>query len=380
MATNVSTPQRDAPATEATVPDTRGGFLRWLDERLGYSALTYPVPPHANSIWYTLGGITFVGFVLLVLTGIYLAQYYHPHPAQARESVLYIQDVAPLGDLMRGIHVWTATLVTITAVLHMGRIFVTASFKRPREVNWVVGVGLLAITLGFTFTGSVLRWDQEAWEALQHNIELAELFSGAGAWFTPEFSNAVPILGRLYIAHITMLPGLLLILLVVHFFLIKKHGISALPAQADAGEAPNGILPKERQSARYSEHLRKMGGYGLALLAVAGILAVFVPPPIGEAADPSVEVTKPSWMFYWLYAFEGPFGVPGILYAAIGFFGLFALVPFIDRSPWRSWRRRRVALAIGILVLLVLVALSLYVWLAPTEEHIEEAIRGVIRS
>ena len=354
---------------------TGGGLWRWLDERLGISALTYPVPAHANSLWYTLGGIIFVGFVVLILTGVYLAQFYHPHPAQARDSVLYIRDVAPLGDLVRGIHVWLASLVTITAFLHLLRVFVTASYKRPREVNWLVGVALLAVTLGFVFTGSVLRWDQEAWEALQHNTEAAELLGNLGTWFTAEFATSVPLLERLYLTHISLLPLLLFILFVLHFFLIKKHGISALPAQADAGEAPGGVLPQERLSGRYSEHLRKMAGYGLLLLGLAGILAVLFPPAIGEVANPGMEVTKPAWMFYWLYAFEGPFGVRGILYAAIFFFGFLVLVPFLDFSPWRSPGRRRVALVVAAVVLLAMVALSLYVWIRPTEEHLEEASR-----
>jgi quinol-cytochrome oxidoreductase complex cytochrome b subunit len=352
---------------------TRGGLWAWLDERLGVSALSYPVPAHANSLWYTLGGMTFLGFVVLIVTGIYLAQFYHPHPAQARESVLFIQNAAPLGDLVRGVHVWVASLVTITALLHLLRVFATASYKRPREINWLVGVALLAVTFGLVFSGSVLRWDQEAWEALQHNSEAAALLGNLGTWFTPEFAARVPILERLYLTHISLLPMLFFILIVLHFFLVKKHGISALPTAADAGDAPGGILPKDRLEARYSEHLRTMAGYGLILLALAGILAVLFPPAIGEAADPTQEITKPAWMFYWLYAFEGPFGVRGILYAAVVFFGLLILVPFVDFTPWRTSQRRRVMLAIGALAVLALVALSLYVWLTPPQEHLEEA-------
>lgn len=365
-----------APAPSAPTGER---FRRWLDERLGVSALSYPVPAHANSLWYTLGGVTFVGFVILILTGIYLAQFYHPHPAEAHDSVLYIQDAAPLGDVMRGIHVWLASLVTITASLHLLRVFATASYKRPRELNWLVGVALLAVTLGFVFTGSVLRWDQEAWEALQHNTEAAALLGNLGTWFTPEFAENVPILTRLYLTHISLLPVLLIVLFGLHFGLIKKHGISALPAQADAGEAPGGILPKEKLGASYAEHLRKMAGYGLILLGVAGVLTVLVPPAIGEAANPSMEITKPAWMFFWLYAFEGPFGVRGILYAGAIFFALLALVPFVDRSPWRSPARRRIALAVAAAVVLAMIGLSLYVWLSPTEEHLEEARRLLFR-
>lgn len=357
----------------ALTAERRQSRWAWIDERLGVSALSYPVPPHANTIWYTLGGMTFVGFVVLIVTGIYLAQYYHPHPAEARSSVLYIRDVATLGDVVRGIHVWMASIVTITVFLHMLRVFATASYKRPREANWLVGVGLLGITIGFVFTGTVLRWDQESWKALQHNTEAAKLLGNFGTWFTPEFTRSTPILARLYIAHVSTLPVLLIILLIVHFFLIKKHGISPLPAQADTGEAPGGILPKERQSGRYSEHLKKMAGYGLILFAMAGILGVLFPPGIGAIADPGQEITKPPWMFYWLYAFEDPFGVKGILYGAILFFGLLVLVPFVDRSTWRSPRRRRSMIAAGVIVVLAMIALSIYVWLSPTKSHLGSA-------
>lgn len=106
-----------------------------IDERLGLSGLAYPVPAHANGIGYILGGITFFGFLILAGTGVWLAQFYHPTPEAARQSVLYIMNVAPLGDVARGVHFWTANLVMATVLLHTGRIFVTGAYKRPRELT-----------------------------------------------------------------------------------------------------------------------------------------------------------------------------------------------------------------------------------------------------
>src|SRR6266496_3238987 len=94
-----------------------------IDERLGLSGLAYPVPAHANGIGYILGGITFFGFLILAATGIWLAQFYHATPEAARESVVYIMNVAPLGDVVRGVHFWTANIVMATVLLHLGRIF-----------------------------------------------------------------------------------------------------------------------------------------------------------------------------------------------------------------------------------------------------------------
>src|SRR5262245_14858330 len=111
----------------------------WLDERLGIGGLRYPVPEHANSLAYTLGGITLVSFLLLVVTGIYLAQFYDPTPERAHASVTYITDKAFAGALVRSVHYWLATVFTITLVLHMVRTFVTGSFKAPREFTWITG-------------------------------------------------------------------------------------------------------------------------------------------------------------------------------------------------------------------------------------------------
>ena len=142
-------------------PAPRSRLGQWLNERLGLQGLAYAVPEHANSLPYLLGGITFMGFIVLFVTGIYLAQFYHPHPADAHESVVYIITGAPLGDLVRSIHFWTAQIVTLTLLLHMLRVLFTGSYKRPREINWYVGLGLLAVTLGLVFTGTVLKFDQE---------------------------------------------------------------------------------------------------------------------------------------------------------------------------------------------------------------------------
>jgi quinol-cytochrome oxidoreductase complex cytochrome b subunit len=344
----------------------------WLDDRLGLSALRYRVPEHANTFWYTLGGITFVGIIVLTITGIWLARYYNPDPSAARESVLFIQNEAPLGDVIRGIHIWAAYLVVITALLHLIRIFVTASYKAPREVNWLVGVGLLGlIVFGAFFTGTVLRWDQEAYEAMVHNMELATLFGAFGGFFSDAFTTSVSMLPRLYIAHVSIVPLLIVFFLIAHIFLIKHHGISPTPAQEEGGEAPGGRLPPEKETGSYPTHLRKMIGYGLVALGVAGALCVLFPQPIGPAPDPTMEITKPSPIYYWVYALEKWFGLNGVLYGTVVFFGLLVLIPFIDRTPLRRLRSRPVMLALGVVLLVVMVVLTLVTALSPVESHLE---------
>ncbi len=362
-----------ADGTRTTMAGRRGlgAVGRWLDDRLGLSALRYKVPAHANTFWYTMGGITFMGIVVLVITGLWLAQYYNPDPASARESVIYIQNSAPLGDIIRGIHVWTAYLVVITATLHLIRIFVTASYKAPREVNWLVGLALLLLLLfGGVFTGTVLRWDQEAYEAMTHNMELSSLLGAAGGFFSDTFTTSVAMLPRLFMAHVSIVPLFLLLFLIAHIFLIKHHGLSPTPAQSDAGEAPGGRLPEEKETGHYPTHARIMVGYGLALLALAATLGIIFTPGIGAAPDAAMEGTKPPFLFFWLYAFEDWFKIQGIFYAAVVVFGFLALLPFIDRSPWRALRRRPVIMAIGVALIIAIVVLSIMVAVAPVKSHL----------
>jgi ubiquinol-cytochrome c reductase cytochrome b subunit len=356
-------------ATTASTSAWRRIWL-WLDERAGLSALAYPVPAHANRLPYTLGGISFVGFLVLALTGFWLAQFYDPMPEHVRASVEFIQTQAALGGFIRGIHFWVANLVVITVVLHMIRVFATGSYKRPRELNWLVGIALLGITIAFAFTGSVLKWDQEGWEALQHNLEIAGLLGGLGTFFSESFTQAVPVLARLYAAHVSILPLVVVLLFVAHFFLIKRHGISPLPTVADAGGAPDGKVPAAQLTARYSGHLARMVGFGALVVLAAAVLGLVFPPTLGDAPDPSMEVTKPPFFFYWLYAFEDWFGVRAILVAGLGFFGLLAIAPFVDRSAFRSLGRRRVAAVVGALVLIAVVALSLIVYFSPVAQHL----------
>lgn len=361
-------------APTSTTPTMSAMALRriwyWLYDRAGLAALAYPVPPYANRLGYTLGGISLVGFLVLAITGFWLAQFYDPMPEHVRGSLEFIQNDAALGGFVRGIHFWVANIVVVTVFLHMLRVIATASFKRPRELNWVAGVALLGVTLAFAFTGSVLKWDQEAFEALEHNLEIAAIIGGLGTFFSESFTTAVPVLARLYAAHVSVLPLLATLLLIGHFFLVKRHGISPLPASADRGEAPDGRVPSSQLTARYSTHLKWMVGGGLLAAVIAAMLGVVSPPPLGPVPDPTMEVTKPPFFFYWLYALEDWFGVRAVLYGGLAFFAALLLVPFVDRSPWRSLRRRPVFAAIVAVALVVLVVLSLIVFFAPVAQHL----------
>ena len=357
-------------ARGAPIAQPSGSAVRsWLVERLGLRGLTYAVPEHANSLPYLLGGITLTGFVILFLTGIYLAQFYHPHPGDAHDSVVYIITGAPLGDLVRSVHFWVGQIVVLTVLLHLLRILSTGSFKRPREINWYVGLGLLTATFAFAFTGTVLKFDQEALEALQHNIEWAELVGGFGAWFSPEFSQSLPLLTRVFVGHIAILPLLLALLIAAHVFLIKQHGISPEVAPEAVSRATAG----EGRS-HFDLHLRRMAGYGLLVLAIAIGLSLVFPAPLGLGGVAGAEVTRPPWMFVWLVPLEELWGLRALVVVPLLLGALLALVPILDRSPYMHPGRRRLLLAAAAVILVAVVASGLYAELKPVTAHLNPEV------
>ncbi|HLF28976.1 MAG TPA: cytochrome b N-terminal domain-containing protein [Anaerolineae bacterium] len=350
----------------AAHPAPRPQLGEWLNERLGLKGLAYAVPEHANSLPYLLGGITFTGFIILIVTGIYLAQFYHPHPADAHQSVVYIITGAPLGDLVRSIHFWTAQIVIVTVLLHMLRVLFTGSYKRPREINWYVGLGLFAVTLGLVFTGSVLKFDQEGIEALQHNKEAANVIGSLGAWFSTEFSRTVPLLTRLFNGHITILPLIFGLLIAAHIYLIKQHGISPKVTPDAVSHATTG-----EGSSRFNVHLLRMVGYGLFVLALALLLSLLIPAPLGQPGVAGAEVTKPWWMFVWLFPAEEAWGVQALVILPAILATLLALVPILDRSPYMSLARRKVLLIVAGLILVTIVISGVVATLQPVAAHLD---------
>ncbi len=179
---------------QAPRPGRARRLMDVIDERLGIGALGYAVPEHANSLAWSLGGVTAAAFGILVLSGILLVQFYSPTPETANQSVRGIVNDVWGGSVLRGVHFWASQAMYVTAALHLIRVFVTGSFKRPREGNWLIGVALFALITLALFTGTVLKWDQEGFEALGHNVEIGNLLGGAGFWFSAEFANQVSIL------------------------------------------------------------------------------------------------------------------------------------------------------------------------------------------
>jgi quinol-cytochrome oxidoreductase complex cytochrome b subunit len=212
----------------------------WLDERLGlhsmYTNLLDRPEPRGNW-WNTLGSASLFLFLLQGATGIFLTVYYTPSPDHAYDSITYIMNGVAFGWFIRGIHHWGATLMVIVVFVHMLRVFVTASFKYPRELTWLIGVGLLLLTLGMGFTGYLLPWNQKAFWATTVGTQIAGSVPYAGEFVLKALRGGADLsaltLQRFFMAHIWMLPALLVALIGVHLLLIIKHGESHFPTKED---------------------------------------------------------------------------------------------------------------------------------------------------
>ena len=201
----------------------------WFVERARIEPILTPrITERALTPMYCLGGLTFLFFVLLVVTGMMLAMYYRPSPDTAYTSVQEISTVVRYGWLIRGVHFYAANGMIITSILHMLRVYFTGAYKRPRELNWIVGVGLGALTIMGGFTGYVLRWDQEAVGAAGIGYGLASSVPQLGSVITGIFwgNNYDDTLGHFFASHVLLIPGVLMLLMVLHFWMIRRHGIA----------------------------------------------------------------------------------------------------------------------------------------------------------
>lgn len=343
----------------------------FLQSRIGWDKIfSHPIPKHANNATYTLGGMLLVLGVVQGITGVILQQFYHPHPSPpgAYESVVQIASIIDLA-FVRNLHYWGAQFMVVIALLHMIRVFVSGSYKKPREMQWLAGVGLLVLLFAFTFTGTVLKWDQEAVEALGHQTELAGAMGTLGSFFTSQFTPTVPLLTRLYASHVTLIPMLALPVLALHLALIRLLGISS-PKTIKGQDNATTTATCIEEKVPFSTHVKRMLVYGAAVTIIAVILSVILPAPLTMRGIEGIEVTKPPWYLLWMFPLEDLFGLGVIPYVSGIIVIVLAAIPLVDRKQVTDPRKRK-TMIIGMFVLIsIFIALMIAGAIAPIGEHL----------
>ncbi len=316
-----------------------------------------PVPHHLKRWWFCLGGTPAYLFLVQIVTGILLAFYYQASPSTAYDSVRYITDEAAYGWFIRSIHKWAATLMIAAVILHQMRVFFTGAYRKPRELNWMIGMGLLVCTLTVGFTGYSLVYEQLSyWGAtvganLMDNVPLIgtplkQLFL-AGEVYNER------TLSRVFILHAAVFPVVMVLLIFIHITLIRLQGVSEL----DEGTEDEG-----KTSNFFPEHLYTELIIGLVLMILLSALATIAPATMGPRADPltTPEVIKPEWFFYvtfrWLKLFSETVAVLSLGFIVFTMF----LWPFIDGQIRKRWKGSEASVWVGIVAVLAIIGLTVW--------------------
>ena len=346
--------------------------MSWVGERLPLATIVEAVrhktvPRHRASFAYYLGGMTLFLFGIQVGTGALLLLYYRPSASEAYESVQFIMTRVPFGWLVRSIHAWSANLMVAAAVAHLVTVLLLHSYRRPRELTWISGVLLLALTLAFGFTGYLLPWNQLAFFATRVGTDVAAAVPVVGE-FLVRFTRGGPdvtgaTLTRLFGMHVAILPMIATVLVIMHLWLIQVHGMSVPPSLESAAGRHERKIPTLPFLPHFA--LRELFGWTLALALLAA-LSAYYPWELGAKADPFAPAPagiRPEWYFLWMfqalkYVPATIFGINGelIIIAILGLFGMAVLLlPFLDRNTDRS---RRLVRWIGVVALLVMAVLT----------------------
>jgi cytochrome b6 len=337
----------------ASVREGLQRFWAWIDARTGVGAVGLlvkkkDIPIHRHTIWYYLGGMTLFLFLVQIGTGTLLLFYYRPSAEEAYESVQFLMAEVPFGWLIRSIHSWAANLMILTLFIHLFSVLLLKAFRPPRELTWFSGVVLLALALGFGFTGYLLPWNELAYFATAVGTQVAGVIPVAGSFVLRLLRGGEDITGatltRFYAIHVALLPAAGLFLLGLHLWLVQRHGMSVPPGREQPGE------PKRTMPFFPDFLLRDVVGW-LTALAILAALAAYFPAELGSKADPFAPAPagiKPEWYFMFMFQTlkmlpAHILGIEGELVGVVGFTlaGLFLLlVPVIDR-PTADGRRSR---------------------------------------
>jgi quinol-cytochrome oxidoreductase complex cytochrome b subunit len=238
--TGPSKAEKRANAKRAVVHHSSEGatdVAGWVDSRVNgsgiYTAMLTRKVPKGTNWFYTLGSATMFIFAMQAITGVFLSMYYTPSATQAYASITHMTNDVFMGEFVRGLHKWGASLMIILIFLHMARTFFFGAYKYPRELNWVIGVVLIVLTMVMGLTGYLLPFDQRSFWAtiVANNITASGPVVGP---YLADFLRAGPdfsatTLSRFYALHMMAVPGLIAALIGAHLYLVVKLGTTAPP-------------------------------------------------------------------------------------------------------------------------------------------------------
>ena len=337
----------------------------WWNERVPISGAQLreltnePVPNHMKKWWFALGGTPAYLFVVQIVTGIMLAIYYQPASTTAYDSIAHITNEVTYGWYFRSIHKWAATLMIAAVVLHQMRVYFTAAYRAPRELNWLIGMSLLMVTLGLGFTGYSLVFEQ---------------LSYWGATVGGNIMDTVPIIGgpmkqmllagdsyneqtlpRFYILHAAIMPVTLILLICVHVAFIRLHGVTELEPDVDPED-------EKKHFNFFPDHMLTELALGLTLMIILSVLATIFPATLGPRADPltTPEVIKPEWFFYATFRWLKIFG-PTFAVLSMGFivFLMFAW-PWVDKLLVKMTKNKETSTYLGIIAVFLIIGLTVW--------------------
>ena len=353
---------REHDSIEEALRIARPSLQDWLDLRLGWYGfvrknLDEPMPPGVGW-WQTLGNLLMTLIMFQFVTGVSLAMFYSPSPETAHASVKHITFEVMLGSFVRGLHVWGSTIIVIAVVMHTLRVFFWGSYKKPRELTWLVGVLIFQVILGFSFTGYLLPWDQKAYWATVVGTRIAATVPFVGNAMLNLIRGGQEVgaltLTRFYAAHVMLLPAALMGLMGIHLYLVRRHHIAG-PVNPVKGK-PVPFYPNQL----FKDAIVLLVGVGLVIF-----LALGFPPALEAVADPTGTdfSPRPEWYFLGLYellkimpsGFEmvATVVIPGAVSLGMIF------LPWLDRSESRHPAKRQWIIVTGTVVILLIGLMTL---------------------